>query len=420
MRQRTPRPAQSPSDAALGVPDRPPRRTQRWKRPNVWLGGFIPLILLVFAVEAYKLVLFDVFPFLRSRDTMAAIAYIAWVHITLGLVAYSYFVVYFQPLSPPVNKEPPMEVQQKRVVFACDERGEPTRCFQDRCGGAWQSVRTRHCRDCGTCRAGFDHHCPFLSNCVTTSKTFKPFACFLGYAVLLLGVAFVPLAPLQLRAFKEVVATTWDTDWMRQCWWSRWYSWAGGPVWRYAGALVIGYLKYSDVSADRPFLVPDSRTPTFQQGGVTYAYNEPLYPSLAVPRLRTLMIVSAATFISLIGVAMIILIVLNARKGLSAVQVERTRRWRIQQRLGHTTYDARLRLWVPLTAKLGGTEPPGAIVLVNPDVPLFDLGPSENWKALMGDRWWKWFAPTTESRVSDFDVNPTILAGLQAEARKRV
>ena len=186
-------------------------------------------------------------------------------------------------------------------VFACDERGEPLTCSQDSCHSSYLSIRTRHCRDCGICQPGFDHHCSFMDNCVSTSSTFKPFLQFIFYAILLLSVALVPLAPLQLRAFREVIAITWETKEMSEGWWKRWYSWAGGPVWRYAGGLVLGYIRYPTFAQDRPFLVPGHRVETFVKNGITYAYDVSNWPSLATPTLSTLTIVAFATLIDAIG-----------------------------------------------------------------------------------------------------------------------
>ncbi|GAA5856266.1 hypothetical protein JCM8547_000844 [Rhodosporidiobolus lusitaniae] len=392
------------------------RSTPRWRRANVVLGKVIPSLLLLFAVKGYRLVLLEVFPHVISRNRFAGVSYFAWVHLTLAASAWSYFQVYFEPLDPPKEKDPPLAVQERRVVFACEKDGSPARCWKDRCGGACRSIRTRHCRDCGTCRAGQHHHCSFADNCVTTSRTFKPFTCFLFYAAALLVVALVPLAPLQLRACREVIKQTWSSSLLQQRWWSRWYGWAGGPVWHYAGALYLGYKHYQTIAPDRPLLVADVETRTIKQGGVTYAYDVPLYPSLAVPHLGTLVIVLFAVMISLIAFAMIAVIVRDTRTDTTPIQVERTRLWRQQQGQPNPDYDARFRLWVPLP-KEESTEG-GAIVIVDPDVPLFDLGPEENWRRLMGEKWWHWFLPWIPSRVSDFDFNPAVLASLEEQARK--
>jgi len=58
------------------------------------------------------------------------------------------------------------------------------------------------------------------------------FLCFLVLVVPLVGIALVPLVPNQWAAVKEVRAATWATAWMDHTWWTKWYSWAGGPIWR--------------------------------------------------------------------------------------------------------------------------------------------------------------------------------------------
>lgn len=316
----------------------------------------------------------------------------------------------------PIFEQAQLTILARMQVFACDERGEPLTCSQDSCHSSYLSIRTRHCRDCGICQPGFDHHCSFMDNCVSTSSTFKPFLQFIFYAILLLSVALVPLAPLQLRAFKEVIAITWGTKEMSEGWWKRWYSWAGGPVWRCAGGLVLGYIRYPTFAQHRPFLVPGHRVETFVKNGITYAYDVSNWPSLATPTLSTLSIVAFATLIDAIGLGSASLYVsksceiktyafsvsrslvllatyLNVRKGQSSVQVERARRYRRQQLESITSpssfrYDARLRLWIPLPE----TKEGGAIVLVEPDAPLFDFGTRENWRLLMGRNWWEWFS----------------------------
>lgn len=70
-----------------------------------------------------------------------------------------------------------------------------------------------------------------MDNCID-AKTHKAFFCFVAYAAVVLGLGLLPLAPPQWVALREVVRTTWSSDVMVKKWWSRWYSWLGGPVWR--------------------------------------------------------------------------------------------------------------------------------------------------------------------------------------------
>ncbi|GAA5898194.1 hypothetical protein JCM8208_000179 [Rhodotorula glutinis] len=354
----------------------PPRAslTSRSRRPNVWLGRLIPLLLLVFAVRGYSLVLLEIIPLLWSRRPVLAALYSVAVHFLLVMTGISYFLVYLLPIEPPRVKEPPLPVREKRVIFACDEAGEPSRCFRDRCDGAWQSTRTRHCRDCGTCRPIFDHHCAFVANDVCGS-TLKPFACFLAYAAALLVVALVPFAPLQWRACREVVSETWWSDEMRERWWGGWRGWIGGPVYRYSGALLLGYRQYQRSAHDRPLLLGDGTVRKVD------SVEASLYPHLVRPSLSMLFVTFFASFISIIALVMLYVVVRNARRARTSVQGERIKLHR------SATYDARLRLWVPLP------EGAGVVVLVEPDHDLFDLGAEENWRSLMGETWLEWAVP---------------------------
>ncbi|BGP21401.1 proteophosphoglycan ppg4 [Rhodotorula toruloides] len=241
----------------------------------------------------------------------------------------------------------------------------------------------------------------------------KPFFTFLVWAAILLSVAFVPFVPLEYRSVREVIRTTWSSGELAEQWWSRKLSWAGGPVWRYAGALLLGYRLHQTAAHEHPLLVPDITTRTFTQDGITYAYDAPLYPSLAVPHLGTLAVVFFALFITLIALAMIFVVVRNICLGTSAIQIERTRLWRTQDG-GKPVYDARVALWVPIDADSQGEQ--GAVVFVEPDTLLFDLGAGENWRRVMGEKWLQWFVP----RASDLhDLNPRVVDELRERARKK-
>ncbi|TNY21652.1 Proteophosphoglycan ppg4 [Rhodotorula diobovata] len=391
--------------------------TSRWRRPNFWLGKAIPLLLLVFAVRGYSLVVLEIIPFLWRRRPAIAALYATAVHVLLLLTGVSYFSVYFLPLAPPREREPPAEVRDKRVIFACDESGSPLRCYRDSCSGAWQSLRTRHCRDCGVCRPQFDHHCSFVNNCVC-GPTLKPFACFLAYAAALLLVALVPFAPLQWRACQAVVREMWWSDEMRDAWWSGWRGWIGGPVYRYSGALLLAYRQCQRTALERPLLVPDTRVVTVRNHeGNTETREVPLYPHLATPTLSMLFVTFFATLISIIAVVMLYVVMRNARRGMTSVQGERIKLHSATSTTGTGTYDARTRLWVPLPGAGAGA---GTVVLIDPDVPLFDLGAEENSKRLMGSEWWQWAIPWVPSRVSDQELNPDVVKELEARARKQL
>jgi hypothetical protein len=93
---------------------------------------------------------------------------------------------------------------------------------------------------------------------------------------------------------------------------------------------------------------------------------------------------------------MITTILLNLRTGTTAIQVERTRRWRAhlaklaKKKDGEgEDWDPRLRLWIPLP--LEENRSGGEIVRVDPGLPLFDMGAQENRRRLLGTTWRDWF-----------------------------
>lgn len=158
---------------------------------------------------------------------------------------------------------------------------------------------------------------------------------------------------------------------------------------RYVVGLILGYSQYARIAPPPPLLIPYLVTHTFEQDGVMWAYDESPCPSLAVPTLTPLILCTAGTVVVMIAIAMLLTVVLNARRGASTVQVERIRRWHEQlDSILPAEYDARIRLWVPAS---GGD--PGLVIHVNPDEPLYDFGFARNWRAIMGEHVWQWAVP---------------------------
>lgn len=103
---------------------------------------------------------------------------------------------------------------------------------------------------------------------------------------------------------------------------------------------------------------------------------------------------------------MITTILLNLRTGTTAIQVERTRRWRAhlaklaKKKDGEgEDWDPRLRLWIPLP--LEENRSGGEIVRVDPGLPLFDMGAQENRRRLLGTTRRDWFGELSLSFYLD-------------------
>ncbi|XP_037654604.1 palmitoyltransferase ZDHHC12 isoform X2 [Choloepus didactylus] len=60
--------------------------------------------------------------------------------------------------------QPQPQVEPKEEQMAMVPQAFPLRCC--RCCLVVQPLRARHCRECGHCVRRYDHHCPWMENCV--------------------------------------------------------------------------------------------------------------------------------------------------------------------------------------------------------------------------------------------------------------
>ncbi|CDU26130.1 uncharacterized protein SPSC_06297 [Sporisorium scitamineum] len=136
-------------------------------------------------------------------------------------------------------------------VKLCQPDGQPLRCWRDSCNGNLKAFRTRHCGDCGVCRVGFDHHCAWFDNDVTAAATLRPFIGFLISIPPLYLLGLGPLFPTAWRMLRRIQSFTSNDPGIRAAWWSKWYSWIGGPAFRWMVGFALGTSRWSNSTPGR-------------------------------------------------------------------------------------------------------------------------------------------------------------------------
>ncbi|KAJ9480162.1 Palmitoyltransferase [Pseudozyma hubeiensis] len=234
--------ASSPSDHPIpghdGTPHRPsPRKRIRLNRV---LGRIVPIILLVYTAFTYDLVVHRYafrYLFLHQKRILGPVVWLLPTHGLFLLALRSYLYVFFAYDA---------ELHGQRIswlrrrfgaainrVSLCHPNGQPILCNRDACRDRPKFFRTRHCGDCGTCRLGFDHHCAWFDNDVTSPATLRHFVGFLLFIPPLCLLGLAPLFPTAWRVVRSIHALSSTNAELRERWWTKWYSWIGGPAYRY-------------------------------------------------------------------------------------------------------------------------------------------------------------------------------------------
>jgi len=106
----------------------------------------------------------------------------------------------------------------------------------------WKPPGTHHCSTCGVCRLGFDHHCPWLGNCVTTGRM-KAFLILLAVTSVTVPLASLPILPVLKSHVVAALAASHADTWITDVWWDRPYSWVlcGGPPGRWIVGTLFGF-----------------------------------------------------------------------------------------------------------------------------------------------------------------------------------
>lgn len=307
----------SSTDASPKVRSKDPTlQPRKGIRLNRVLGRIVPIILLVYISYAYDLVVVRyAYRYLHHRQNRTFLP-ILWLLPTHGLFLWSlrsYLRVFFahdhitasrtdhagilawlrirlgatfpDPYKAQLEEQESMQKHRDTQIQLCQADGQTVRCYRDDCNGRVKAFRTRHCGDCGTCRVGFDHHCAWFDNDVTAPATLRSFIGFLVSIPPLYLLGLGPLFPSAGQTLKRINAIASSDPFIRSSWWSKWYSWAGGPVFRWMVGFSFGASRWSQATPD---LLPHEspRAPILVALGAVFVFVATALASSSLTHLR--------------------------------------------------------------------------------------------------------------------------------------
>ncbi|WVQ84915.1 hypothetical protein IAT38_007078 [Cryptococcus sp. DSM 104549] len=398
----------------------------------------IPPLLLSYFSAAWKICTLEVGPkLIADGHVYWGRIYTCFPTLLITPITILYLRLYFLPRSQSVAPfDPPAAIQSRSVIFEClspsearvtrladgDDNADAgntagdngplvNRCYKGRCGGRWKPARARHCSQCGVCRGGFDHHCPFFANCLT-APYIPTFLALLVYtpptAVLLSLPIYLPL----LRRARTAWSLARSSDTIRAYWWDWTPSWivAGGPVGRYAGGLVLGWRELDRVDGggvDRfgvGLLVMFGVVLALITAGLAYSTIFVLIKGhLTIDRGRHDAHSRALAAIS--------------RLSQSGTAIPQS----LQDQLSRFS-DSRW-FYVPVTDDTSASQ--GAVVQTLNEERAYDHGKKRNWEIVMGQGW-RWVLPWVAVRrgmgdeVWNWPLSGEVERRLEEEARERL
>jgi len=160
------------------------------------------------------------------------IPFVSWTHLYLSSGRKTH--------SSPQHLAPPRRIIDKPYESRSD--GSLNFCDKGECGGRWKPPGTHHCSTCGVCRLDFDHHCPWLANCVSSSRM-KAFLLLLYTTPVVVPICVYPVGYKLFQHVTNAISASQADEWAWQFWWDRWYSWVfvGGPPGRWFIGAILGF-----------------------------------------------------------------------------------------------------------------------------------------------------------------------------------
>lgn len=188
----------------------------------------------------------------------AFLAYMCSWTVLISTLVTLFLLVWLGPADhsgPPPRV--PLDISSRSIPYECvDLDGNLGRCWQDDCRGRWLPPRTRHCKDCRSCRVDFDHCCVFFGTCIAQGNLLA-FVAFLLTVAPTIALGLYTVTPVALAHRKIVMQQYWLSEQLFARWWNRWYSWIGGPIFRWGAGLLYCFWLYEPPFSDKSSQVPE-------------------------------------------------------------------------------------------------------------------------------------------------------------------
>ncbi|PPQ79066.1 hypothetical protein CVT26_003971, partial [Gymnopilus dilepis] len=169
--------------------------------------------------------------------------YIISVNVLISSVTGLYLYLCLGRRTHSVARYPLPDKSSLTEPYQCvNETGDLVSCKKDLCNNKWKPPRTHHCSTCGVCRLDFDHHCPWIGNCVTLPRL-KAFVGLLCLLPITFCVAVFPVAKTLTGHVFLALKTSQESQWTNEVWWNWWGSWiiCAGPFGRWIVGTLLGY-----------------------------------------------------------------------------------------------------------------------------------------------------------------------------------